>query len=276
MQISDFNRKLKNYIRDAKILERTDPDRARTLWLKIAEFALEFSKQPGIEHGFKIRLWKQINMIIKNVKERGPSVQPSRKDQIVRPQKSQPPRNISPDEREYFELPSVPDDFDDEDLEEGEQKSQSPDHLPPSPPKEEHPPKSADTSSPEDFYNRIMKMENELKQMPDFIKEVNPAPYTPDKSIIPFSNVSPPDADEQPQINVQKADKPLFNEDELDLDTDEIDVYHGTAEKKEVKDPFGPAVDAESDDDNAYLCPFCGEPIEPNSKNCPKCGMALQ
>lgn len=272
MQLGDFNRKLKSYIRDAKILEKTDPERARTMWLKIAEFALEFSKQPGIDHDFKMRLWNQINIIIKNVKENGPAVQPKQKVKESHPSRPSKPVAKKDEDEGSFELPSVPEDDEDE-------ESELPDNsdLPTAPSDEKATPQQGEPGTPKtDFYDRIMKMENELKQMPDFIEEVNPEPYSPDHSIIPFSNSPPQENNEEPKVNVQKADKPLFDEDELELDSEEIDPYRGTAEKKEIKDPFGPAVNGDADEENAYTCPFCGESIRPGSKQCPKCGSALE
>lgn len=68
MDFEDFNQKLTLFIKEAKILEQKNPEKARELWLNICEFALEFSKQPRIDRDFKNKLKKQIEAIIKRLK----------------------------------------------------------------------------------------------------------------------------------------------------------------------------------------------------------------
>ncbi len=68
MDFEDFNQKLTLFIKEAKILEQKNPEKARELWLNICEFALEFSKQPRIDRDFKNKLKTQIEAIIKRLK----------------------------------------------------------------------------------------------------------------------------------------------------------------------------------------------------------------
>jgi hypothetical protein len=68
MDFEDFNQKLTFFIKEAKFLEKKNPEKARELWLNICEFVLEFSKQPKIDRQFKIKLKKQIEAIIKRLK----------------------------------------------------------------------------------------------------------------------------------------------------------------------------------------------------------------
>lgn len=68
MDFEDFNQKLTFFIKEAKFLEKKNPEKSRDLWLNICEFALEFSKQPKIDRDFKNKLKKQIEAIIKRLK----------------------------------------------------------------------------------------------------------------------------------------------------------------------------------------------------------------
>ena len=69
MDIGDFNRKLAIFIADARALEKTDRKRANAMWLKICEYAIEFSKQKNVDRSLRLRIWKQVDVILKKVKE---------------------------------------------------------------------------------------------------------------------------------------------------------------------------------------------------------------
>ncbi|MHA1339746.1 MAG: zinc ribbon domain-containing protein [Promethearchaeota archaeon] len=294
MDIHEFNRKLKGFIHDAKILEKTNPQKAQKLWLKIAEFALEFSKQPGIDRNFKLRLWNQINAIVKRVKEESgysnyrqdilSANSPEHVDNKDAKISSESPQTPTFDQSSIFDpsnLPSVPtndaesqgnENLDDEDYMEKFDPSQLP-HLATA--------NDTKKQAAEEFYKRIMKMEDELKQMPDYWKEINPEPYRPEKSIIPSQKSSTSDEKDQskPIIKVEKAEKPLFDESPIKSSDDFVDPYRGTKDidEKKIKDPFS-AESIEFDDSEVQeniFCKLCGEKIPVGSNKCPKCGAEL-
>lgn len=268
MKIEEFNKKLSSYINDVKLIEKSDPDKARKMWLKIAEFALEFSKQPGIDRTFKLKLWNQVNIIIKKVKEN--SIQNS----TGGPSNFQYNKDSSLD---ASQLPSVP--SDNEDLEsnqaiDSENKQNATNSAPTFTPEEKK-------EARNDFFERIMKMENELKQIPDFWKEVKAQPYTPDKSIIPFSNLPPPDSlgpeDPEKIVHVKKSTKSIIDQKDLKTDHDFVDPYRGTKDFDKPKDPFGPTnTDIPTDENITQYCPLCGAKIQDGKNICPNCGSNLK
>ncbi len=132
-----------------------------------------------------------------------------------------------------------------------------------------------------DFVERIKKMEEELRSMPDIFKEIKPAEYTPDKSIIPSSAPPPSVSPEQPTESVTVIDQgSTLNIDPVER-PDSIDPYKGTKEQVEIKDPFGPDAQPisdtkdESTDDDTLHCYACGVPIGEKFTTCKKCGAEL-
>ena len=273
MDIRDFNIKLAGFIKDAKRMEKTDSKKARVLWLKIAEFALEFSKQTNIDRSFKLKLWKQIDTIIKRVKPIEMQVSPPNFVESLRQDSiSQQPSNTNFD---FNQFPSVPNDED---------------NISPSKPFIDTPKNDEDKdekiNEDEGFYSKILKMEEDLKQMPDFIKEVNVKSYNSDESIIPFSKsiLQTSNDDESEKINLQPSVSALdlgsntregYNiNTNKNNDTDYIDPYKGTKDMDKIIDPFSPEV-PEVPGVNVVFCYACGAPVPPNSKRCPKCSAEL-
>lgn len=266
MKIEEFNKKLASYINDVRLIEKSDPDKARKMWLKIAEFALEFSKQPGIDRTFKLKLWNQVNVIIKKVKET--SLQNS-----AGPADFQSNKTSSMDPAQ---LPSVPMDDEEEESNQdlnSENKQQTFD-TPNFTPEEKK-------EARNDFFERIMKMENEMKQIPDFWKEIKAQPYTPDKSIIPFSNPTPPDdigpEDPEKVVHVKKATQSIITQKDLKSENDFVDPYRGTKDFEKPKDPFGPTnLDILNNENVTQYCPLCGAKIKEGINSCPNCGSSLK
>ncbi len=285
MDISDFNRKLSVFIADARVLEKTDRTRANAMWLKICEFAVEFSKQKNVDRTLRLRIWRQVDQILKKVKNEEipssvPTPQPAASDQKV------------PFEVDFgLDFPSVPKS---DETSDSKEESSAPFQAP-SPPEESSTESNEDeklfqdaiSSEPkpkvevEDFVERIRKMEEELRSMPDIFKEIKPPEYSPDKSIIPSSAPPPHVSPEQPtepvtaierdnSLNIEPVEKP-----------DTIDPYKGTKDSVEIKDPFGPegqpAQDAKEkvSQKSDLHCYACGNPIREKDTICSKCGAEL-
>jgi hypothetical protein len=281
MDIADFNRKLSVFIMDARALEKTDRKRANAMWLKICEFAIEFSKQKNVDRTLRLRIWKQVELIIQKVKgEEVPSA--------VTYTSNQPETKV-PFEVDFgFDFPSVPE----EEEEENEQKDTNVPFQNPPPPEDDNkpvdeekalfhdaiskPPK--DETKVNDFINRIKKMEEELRSMPDIFKEIKPSEYTPNKSIIPSSAPPPyvsPEQPTSPATNIEK-DSSLSIEPVERPDT--IDPYKGTKDTQEIKDPFGPEAEKDLVQDlskKEIFCYACGAPVREKDTTCSKCGAEL-
>jgi len=284
MDIAQFNQKLASFIRDARLLEKTDPKKARILWLKIAQYALEFSKKAGIDRDFKISLWRQIDAIIKKVKAE--EIAAGR--ELGETSEGEEPYNESISHSEFetgaenidiSSLPSVPKEGDEEVT-------------------DKHPSISKGNIKPESniqqnktknisFFEQIQNMENELKQMPDIFKEVPAVPYDPKKTIIKPTKEDPKQ-DNSDVVNIQQVGKDIFGNQPLDLGNDNIDPYKGTKDFNEIKDPFGPAgIDQSINELNIsnsektgtkgdfIFCSKCGVKSPVGSKNCPHCGNSL-
>ncbi|MBN2156646.1 MAG: zinc ribbon domain-containing protein [Candidatus Lokiarchaeota archaeon] len=292
MDISDFNRKLANFIADARSLEKTDQKRANAMWLKICEFAIEFSKQKNIDRALRLKIWSQVDQILKKVKGEETSSEESVPETLTE-------QSPVPFEVDFgFDLPSVPKEGDSELSQEEENV---PFHTPTTS-------KDIGTSSEDaedkllyqdaisskseeresqvqvnNFLERIKKMEDELRKMPEIFKEIQPPDYTPDKSIIPPSSPppqvsrehfieSPTSIEKNTSISIEPVERP-----------DTIDPYKGTKDTIEIKDPFGPDAqdlpeekEDESDSKGEGLfCYACGASIRAKDKKCPKCGAEL-
>jgi hypothetical protein len=286
MDISDFNRKLSVFIADARALERTDRKRANAMWLKICEFAIEYSKQKNVDRTLRLRIWKQVDRIIQKVKgEEISSSIPSS------PEPSDTEEKSIPFEVDFgFDLPSVPKGEDEESLEKTDSvsfKSSSPTDGDSTPIDEEKqlfqeaiskaPVEDESKQDVNNFVERIKRMEEELRQMPDIFREIKPDEYTPDKSIIPSSAPPPSISPEKPtsleagnSLDIEPVERP-----------DTIDPYKGTKESTEIKDPFGPdaqdSVDKEVNisKDSDKHCYACGAPIREKDTVCKKCGAEL-
>ncbi len=103
MDITDFNRKLSNFIADARALEKTDRKRANAMWLKICEFAIEYSKQKNVDRTLRLRIWRQVDLILQKVK--GEEVSST----IPEPSPSNSETKSVPFEVDFgFDFPSVP------------------------------------------------------------------------------------------------------------------------------------------------------------------------
>jgi hypothetical protein len=237
-------------IKKAKILEKTDEAQAKKLWLEICEFALEFSKQPGTERNFKLKIWKHIEKIISRLKTDSGIQYSSENVETKQSEEKDPEFDIN-------SLPKVPKE-DPDFLEVSENLS-----------KPENEAKSQTEQTP--FFDKIMEMEKKLKEMPESFKEISVEPYSPDKSIIPFQSkpVEPSD-----QVNIQKSDGNLFETPPI-FDNDTIDVYKGTKDPKEIKDPFGPKDENFDEKKTELRCYACGAVIKKGEKKCPSCGSDL-
>ena len=287
MDITDFNRKLSNFIADARTLEKTDRKRANAMWLKICEFAVEYSKQKNVDRSLRLRIWKQVDIILQKVK--GEEVSPAAPSPATSETKDIPfevdfgfdfpsvPK--SEDEKPTLDSKSVPfqSEVPPEDVDRtgDEEKRLFKDAVSDSAPKEE--PKV----SVNDFVERIKKMEEELRSMPDIFKEIKPADYTPDKSIIPSSAPPPSISSEHPTEVVTAIEQGnALNIDPVER-PDTIDPYKGTKDKVEIKDPFGPDAQPPSEkkidstDASSLHCYACGAPIREKDTACKKCGAEL-
>lgn len=294
MDISDFNRKLSIYIADARALEKTDRKRANAMWLKICEFAIEYSKQRNVDRTLRLKIWRQVEVILQKVKgEETPSSIPSHTAES---------KSI-PFEVDFgFDFPSVPED---EPSDTSQDKSDVPFQAPPPPenidtalstpnidedkllfqdavlsPSKETPPEPVTN-----FIERIKKMEEELRSMPDIFKEIRPPDYTPDKSIIPSSTPPPqmsPEHPTEPLMQIGKNSLPIEPVEKPDT----IDPYKGTKETIEIKDPFGPDAQPAQDEETLKVtekrskesdifCYACGAPIREKDITCSKCGAEL-
>jgi len=287
MEISEFNIKLKEYINEAKRLEKVKPNKASELWLKIAEFILEFSKQSDINLSFRMKLWNQVNSIIKNIKEKSVSSISTQNQKTSGIENKSIASSLENAEKENDlfnpeNLPSVPSsNINSLNI---ESKPNSNKNLNLNVNIHDNNASSLDSDknqqSNDDFFGRIIKMENELKQMPELWKEIDAHPYTPDRSIIPskisLNNDEKPKT--KPVIKVEKAEKPLFIESPIKSKDDFIDPYKGTKPIFEIKDPFS-LESLKSDEaehkNNEIFCKFCGEKIAPGITICPKCGAEL-
>ncbi|MHA1820543.1 MAG: hypothetical protein ACTSU2_07290 [Promethearchaeota archaeon] len=302
-------------IKDAKILEKRSPDVAKKVWLKICEFALEFSKQPGVKRDLRLKIWKQISNILNRLKEN---------------------ENIG--KSEYFNYLESKNKAGNELAFGGHQgdskglgnycshPSELDFNLFPSPPKEESETQSTDstdstntnmsqeqlanigtnststintsiqkdsqdlnkTSTPKSkfaFYEKILKMEDELKKMPDSFKEINAEHYTPDKSIIPMDKekitkaLKPDNKDNSSSVIDLKTEQILNEADINDLKKittkETIDPYRGTKDFKEIKDPLGGDGLKNIQNVQEHVCYACGAKVEPGMKRCPNCGAEL-
>ena len=289
MDISDFNRKLAMFIADARALEKTDQRRANAMWLKICEFAIEYSKQKNVDRTLRLKIWSQVDTIIKKVKG----------EELI---STEPPSSQSTSKKESaipFEVdfgvdfPSVP-------KEDGSSENDKVPFQSPEPPKlassevdedkllfqdaisdnfaEEKPKEQVN-----DFFERIKKMEDELRKMPDIFKEIRPSEYTPNKSIIP-SSAPPPRVSAEgstKSITLIERDSSLSIEPVENPDT--IDPYKGTKDRGEITDPFGPEAhlkeemegNQQADNESRLFCYACGAPIRDKDKICKKCGAEL-
>ena len=250
MNIKDFNSLFESSIKKAKILEKTDEAQAKKLWLEICEYALEFSKQPGIERNFKLKIWKHIETIISRLKTDS-GIQYSSENVET---KQSEEKDL---EFDINSLPKVP--LEDPDI------SDVSENLP----KPEIETKSQTQQPP--FFDKILEMEKKLKQMPDSFKEISVEPYSPDKSIIPFQSKPNEPSD---QVSIQKSDGDLFKDTPLSLDNDTIDVYKGTKDPKEIIDPFGPKHENKGEI-RELRCYACGAVIKYGEKECPSCSSDL-
>ncbi len=290
MDISDFNRKLSIFIADARALEKTDRRRANAMWLKICEFAIEYSKQKNVDRSLRIRIWKQVELILKKVKgeEIESSTTPS--SPVTRTEEKSIPFEVD----FGLDFPSVPKG----DESEQEKDSSSVPFQSPPPPEDTSVHEDEDArlfqdaisdkssggssvASTDDFVTRIRRMEEELRKMPDIFKEIKPSDYTPDKSIIPSSapppHISPETPTDAPQmldksntINIEPVERP-----------DIIDPYKGTKQNMEITDPFGPdsqipqVKKEDSSDEEGKHCYACGAPVGEKDSSCSKCGAEL-
>jgi hypothetical protein len=286
MDLSQFNQKLSSFIRDAKLLEKTDPKKARVLWLKIAQYALEFSKKSGIDRDFKISLWRQIDGIIKKVKAEeiasGRDFSDTEESEGDN-DKSNLTAGMDASARDidFSSLPSVPKDGEDDipvkpNLSKVDLASK----------KDQNKPSNIQQNKgkPLSFFEQIQNMENELKQMPEIFKEVPAIPFDPKKTIIkPVKDINPQDHSEV--VNIQKVGKDIFGDTPIDLGTDSIDPYKGTKDFNEIKDPFGPAgIDQSINELNVtnhdekvakndfIFCKECGFKLPTSAIKCSKCG----
>ena len=251
MDIKDFNSMFEANIKKAKILEKTDEAQAKKLWLEICEFALEFSKQPGTERNFKLKIWKHIEKIISRLKTDSGIQYSSENVETKQSEEKDPEFDIN-------SLPKVP--SEDPDFSEVSENLSKP----------ENKAKSQTQQTP--FFDKIMEMEKKLKEMPDSFKEISVEPYSPDKSIIPFQS-KPVEPSEQ--VSIQKSDGDLFENAPLNLDNDTIDVYKGTKDTKEIIDPFGPKHENLDGKKTELRCYACGAVIKKGEKKCPSCGSDL-
>ncbi|MHA1451333.1 MAG: hypothetical protein ACTSRD_00560 [Promethearchaeota archaeon] len=288
MDITDFNRKLSIFITDARTLEKTDRKRANAMWLKICEFAIEYSKQKNVDRSLRLRIWKQVDIILQKVK--GEEVSPA-----AAPTPATSETKDVPFEVDFgFDFPSVPKNEvekpasdsksvqfqsgappEDVDRAVDEEKRLFQDAVSDSTPKEEL------KVNVNDFVERIKKMEEELRSMPDIFKEIKPADYTPDKSII-HSSAPPPSISPEHPTEVVTA---IEQGNALKIDPverpDTIDPYKGTKDKVEIKDPFGPDAQPPSEkkthspEADSLHCYACGAPIGEKDTACKKCGAEL-
>lgn len=285
MDLKEFNQKLAMFIKDAKQLERVDPRKARQMWLKICEFALEFSKKSDIDRNFRLRLWKQIDSIINKIKTSStPSYTPHQNISTSKPKKNIPFASSKSDEDfeiNINDLPEVPK-FGTEDSKEPVNKEKSDDESlkKGNSAKDENLEEKKDNDNPqsgESFFDRVHRMENELKKMPEFFKEVKPEPYNVDKSIIKSSkDESAPSSQIQPEIKIEKSDNKLFDDNPINTDNDTIDPYRGTKDVDVIKDPLGSTGQSgeEIRTDKTH-CYACGSEILAGKKRCPNCGAEL-
>ncbi|MCP4762092.1 MAG: zinc ribbon domain-containing protein [archaeon] len=276
MDLKDFNLKLASYINDAKLMERTDPAKAKILWVKIAEFALEFSKQPNIDRDFRMKLWKQIDGILKRAKEgmtkNGIKIEktqeksgkesksvpflPSKMPEDDEKDKKDENNSLQEGKFDFDDLPSVPEDEPNQSIQKNNDE---------------------EMSNSESFFSKIQKMEEELKKIPDSFKEIKPKPFSSEKTIIPPSNLPKPNVGPQVNIDINSEGKGLLDDNPVNFNDDSIDPYKGTKDTDEIKDPF--AKTPEKDDISIKKlshCYACGTQIEGNNKTCPKCGAELK
>lgn len=251
MDIKDFNSLFESHIKKAKILEKTDEAQAKKLWLEICEFALEFSKQPGTDRNFKLKIWKHIETIINRLKTDS-GIQYSSENVET---KQSEEKDL---EFDINSLPKVPqDDPDFSDVSEDLSKS-------------EIEAKSKTQQAP--YFDKIKKLEKELKEMPESFKEISAEDYSPDKSIIPFQSKP---VEPSGQVNIKKSDGSLFENNPPIFDNDTIDVYKGTKDVKEIIDPFGPKIESNNEKKTELRCYACGAVIKYGEKKCPSCGSDL-
>ncbi|MHA1729974.1 MAG: zinc ribbon domain-containing protein [Promethearchaeota archaeon] len=284
MNIKEFNKKLAFFTNDAKISEKGNPEKAKNLWLKICEFALEFSKQPGIERSFRLKLWKHIENIIKRLK----------KEEIIPQQEGVPFVGQSMNEELEFDLsklPSVPtnelDEINEEKTEETRDSNYS-DIINDTLKDEEKNKKDllvhiskeeGKESEKKTFFDNLAKLEEELKKMPDIFKEVTPTPYSPEDTIIKIKkedNGYTIDNEDTVLPDIQISTEDRLNIKPINLDNDNVDVYKGTKDIDKIEDPFAEGGKADTDKKKIEVfCYACGAKIKSGAKECPKCGTKL-
>ena len=69
MKLKAFNLKLKQYLSDVKIIERTHPSKAGDLWLEVCKFIVSFAKSKECPAPLRPKLAEQAGTIIQKVKE---------------------------------------------------------------------------------------------------------------------------------------------------------------------------------------------------------------
>jgi hypothetical protein len=297
LDIISFNKQLKEYMDEVKVMEKLQPKESIVLWKKICKFIIEFAKSPKCSRNMKPKMIHQAEIILTKVKllEQGglSSVFNDPDDAVNSSSKTSTTSSSSKeqaDEEMMATLMALPD-MDEPVEEESPGDTPAVDDAPSQPPTDQ--PEKPDISSTD--LSKLDKLDKELKDIPDILKEIKPNAFD--------NNTIIPKQDESLNLNEFKKDTVTLDiTSSLDSSTSsnqEPDVpppkastgnsvdlkpsgFNSNALKKTSqdpippkggKDPFGPSnfQDSNSADGNQRLCFACGSTLRPNQQVCSQC-----
>ncbi|HMF31321.1 MAG TPA: zinc ribbon domain-containing protein [Candidatus Lokiarchaeia archaeon] len=255
--LADFNRILKGAIDKAHVVQKNDPASSINLWLKIAEYALEFAKKQS-EFTLRRMIEKKVQGIIERVK------------------------NINAELRLYAapktpqvefvagEFPTPPQDAAEVSGEPGELAGEDSSTIPPQGGnvqetlgqlREEHPMEDGGKS-----------LQEWLSSMPDGFVEINPSPYSGSIQSTLGSEAgqdSTQNAGDSPPTPAQQYFQELADEAEKK-------ERQTAAKKNPARDPFRTIASTDQIPPGKKVCFACGAIMDQTDPFCTFCGTKLE
>jgi sulfur relay (sulfurtransferase) DsrC/TusE family protein len=281
--IKKFSEDLQRYVAKAQAIEADDPHRSIPQYLKVAEFILEFIKQPGLSPSFRFTMKQQVNNIIQKVEEiqATPNLSPKVREEIQQGIADGTFTVKEIDEFDIFNLPDVPTD---DDITIPESAPASKQSAPASQPAPSGAPSVSRTPP-----NASLSLDDmdELAKKIDFLKEIQPGQFS--GPITPFDqdSVSARIKEDTGSIKIDDSQGITKVEGGLGADAgktegsglkigpnisfarDKISESMSGAKKDPLASPSDPYSNLNPKE---KLCFACGTPLQSNEAVCPNCG----
>jgi hypothetical protein len=280
----DFNKRLRQHLQQAQILERTKPREAADYWVKIAEFCMLFVKKGEASYEFKSLLRQRVADIIAHVKQMRAEFE--RTSQVTQPEQGGPaptPTEFSDDDLppgltldDLMALPSVPRGTPTGGGGTAAVPPGSPTHavrpgpVAPNQSGAQAPPRTPATSS--DTPKSPDLSDQDFMDLQNLLQEIPAGGYDGHTLVPPTGKLSTPPSNLPPGADgAGYAPLPTLRVAGVAPKTTGLGL--GDITDPNVVDPFkGPTnfrVEGE-------FCPGCGTTINEAMKKCPMCGMALR